>query len=174
MVMVVHYEIEKIMRCTLSLLKYIFLLLAFASQLARATECDVYTTPRNLKLSENKVAHQMLDREGGDYVVIFENGDILLASFNQCGLGLHAHYYAREPLIMSERTERLKWMLFAVLPSREAFERLKSQLTKWSDPANDQVMSVYDGSETHDFTFRASESPLFKTSLHYTWNPPEY
>jgi len=159
----------------MSSLRYIFLLVVFMGQLVSAEESDCpdggYTESHTLDFGGQVVAYQMLDKKGGNYVVTFDNGDMLIALFSQCGPGEQVDYYSRKLLTKELRIRRLSWMLDVVRPSRED---LKQQLTKWPNPVDDQVMSITDDGESHDFVFRRSESPLYKTALHYTWNPPEY
>lgn len=155
---------------------YLFWLLVFAWTGANAgnEECDVYTIPSKSDLQGQKASYEVLDEAGGYYVAVFENGDILKAWFDTCGLGREAHYFSRKSLDRSERHSRLGWMLGAVLPSREEADEFKSQLDKFTHAGDGQLMSFDSEMESHGFEFTLSQNPEFQTVLNYTWFPPEY
>ncbi len=148
------------------------LLVVFLS-LGQALACEVNTTARALSVTGMSPAFETLDAERGQYVATFENGDLLLGAFFHCELGMHAHYYSRTALNEQQRTERLDAFLAAVLPNREAYERLRGALAQ-ALPPDGEVISVPDAMESHEFVFQAAESPLFHTVIHYTWIPPEF
>lgn len=154
--------------------RLIVILSMLLSPAAGAFECDAHTMPRRFDLSGQEVSHEALDEEKGNYVVLFKNGDLLLAAFSTCGLGMHAHYYATAPLTKVEQTVRLRWMLAAVLPSRSIYEELEQQLVDSPSLKKGDIVSFGDEFESHDFVLSDSESPLFSSVIHYTWNPPQY
>lgn len=157
---------------------YVMLVLMFVANLSFAAGCDddmgAYTIPRTFELGGQNTKYEVLDETNGNYIVLFENGDFLIASFEQCGLGLHAHYYSTRDLGTPARRERLRWMVAAVLPSREAFEEVEPQLKQLPTPDDGTVLRLTTAFDSHDLTFGVSESPLFRTVIHYRWNAPLY
>lgn len=148
------------------------LLVLFLS-LGQAPACEVSTTARALNITGTEPAFQTLDAEQGHYVATFENGDLLLAAFSQCGLGMHAHYYSRTALNEQQRAERLAAFLAAVLPNQEVYKRLQGALAQ-AVLRDGQVIGIPDTMDSHDFVFQAAESPLFHTVIHYTWIAPQF
>ena len=146
-----------------------------ASAGVHADECESSTPPRKLGLEKSTIEFETLDQKRGSYVAALKNGDLVMASFSQCGLGMHAHFYSRNPLAKEQRSKTLRGFLAAVLPSQAAYESLAKQLNSTTDLADKKTQtltSAHEETETHTFEFQASESPLYHTVLHYRWNPP--
>lgn len=153
---------------------FCLLIVVWNSAYAEDWVCEVYTVPHKSDLQGQKASYEVLDEEGGYYVAVFENGDILKAWFDTCGLGRKAHYFSREPLDAAGRRSRLGWMLGAVLPSRQSADELKSQLDKFTHPLYGELITVDSGIDSHGFEFTLSENPEFQAVLDYTWYPPEH
>lgn len=140
-----------------------------------ADECQSSTVARKLNIEKLTIDFETLDDKKGGYVATLKNGDLVMASFLQCGLGMHAHFYSRNPVAKEQRAKTLRWFLAAVLPSQAAYASLEKQVNSTAD-FSDKKPHVFTGGneEKHVFEFKASESPLFHTVLHYRWDSPAH
>ena len=147
-----------------------FLLLPFA---ANASECESSTVARKLGIEKAKLSYETLDKKSGTYVATLKNGDLVMASFLRCGLGMHAHLYSRKPIASEQRAAAIKWLLAAVLTSEAEYASVEEQVNIRADYADGNAYTFdSDNEESYSFEFKPSESPLFHTVLHYRWNPP--
>jgi hypothetical protein len=148
------------------------LLAPFASG---ADECETSTTARRLNIEKSTVDFETLEEKRGNYVATLKNGDLVMASFQQCGLGMHAHFYSRNPVAPAQRARTLRWVLAAVAPGPAVYQSLEKQMGSVMGASDKTTYTFSDANEeSHVFEFKASESPLFQTVVHYTWNPPQH
>lgn len=140
-----------------------------------ANECESSTVARKLGIEKSTIDFETLDTKSGSYVVALRNGDLVMASFSQCGLGMHAHFYSRNPVTKEQRAKTLRWLLAAVQPSPAAHASLEKQVNSKADLSDKKTYTLTSGNEErHVFEFQASESPLYHTVLHYRWEPPAH
>lgn len=140
-----------------------------------ADECESSTPARRLNIEKSAIDFESLDTKSGSYVAALKNGDLMMASFLQCGLGMHAHFYSRVPVTREQRAKTLRWLLAAVQPSPDAYASLEKQVNTKADLSDKKSYTLSTGNaERHVFEFKASESPLYHTVLHYRWEPPEH
>ena len=152
----------------------IFCLVALlASPATHAEECESRTTARRLNIEQSTIDFETLDEKQGNYVATLKNGDLVMASFQQCGLGMHAHFYSRNPIAPEHRAQTLRWFLVAIAPSQTVYKSLEKQLGSVVEPSDKKTYSFADANEErHVFEFKVSETPLSRYVLHYTWYPP--
>lgn len=158
----------------MTFIRKILLFTLLISPSIHAEECDTNTVARPLNIEKSTIKFEQLDKKAGEYVATLQNGDLVMASFLQCGLGLHAHLYSHRTLTGDQRAQTLKWFLAAVLPSPEIYKALENQIDASKGYEDNKTYTVSDDMESHDFEFKASESPLFKTAVHYSWQPPQH
>lgn len=145
------------------------------SPVSSADECESSTVTRKLDIEKSTIDFETLDAKSGNYVATLKNGDLVMASFSQCGLGMHAHFYSRNPATKEQRIKTLHWFLAAVLPSPAAYASLGKQVTSKADFSDKKPFTLTSvNEERHVFEFQASESPLYHTALHYRWEPPAH
>ena len=80
------------------------------SPVSTANECETSTVARKLGIEKSTIDFETLDSKSGSYVAALKNGDLLMASFSQCGLGMHAHFYSRNPVTKEQRSKTLLWL----------------------------------------------------------------
>ncbi len=138
-----------------------------------AQECESSTVARRLEIDKTTVSFETLDEKKGSYVATLKNGDLVMASFSQCGLGMHAHFYSRTPITGEQKNKTLRWFVSAVLPSKAAYAALAKQIDAAAGAADTKTVTLTGANEeSHAFEFKTSESPQFSSALHYSWNPP--
>lgn len=138
-----------------------------------AEECESTTVARRLGIDKINISFETLDEKKGSYVATLKNGDLVMASFSQCGLGMHAHFYSRTPITNELKNKTLRWFLSAVLPSQAAYASLAKQIDSAASSADKKTYTFTSANEeSHTFEFKTSESPQFSNALHYSWNPP--
>lgn len=140
-----------------------------------ANECESSTVARKLGIEKSTIDFETLDTKSGSFVATLKNGDLVMASFSQCGLGIHAHFYSRSYMTNVQRTKTLRWFLAAVLPSPAANSSLQKRVGSKVDLSDKKpFMLIGENEERHVFKFQASESPQYHTVLHYRWDPPAH
>lgn len=140
-----------------------------------ADECESSTTARRLNIEKSTVDFEALEEQRGNYVATLKSGDLVMASFQRCGLGMHAHFYSRNPVAPEQRTRILRWFLAAVAPSQAVYQSLEKQMGSVQGATDKTTYRFSDANEeSHVFEFKASETPLFQSVVHYTWNPPQH
>jgi hypothetical protein len=138
-----------------------------------AQECESSTVARRLGIDKATIGFETLDEKKGDYVATLKNGDLVMASFSQCGLGMHAHFYSRTPITGEQKDKTLRWFVSAVLPSQAAYAALAKQIDAAAGATDKNTLTLTGANEeSHSFEFKNSESPQFSSVLHYRWNPP--
>jgi hypothetical protein len=138
-----------------------------------AQECESSTVARKLAIEKSRIRYETLDEKRGSYVATLKNGDLVMAWFSPCGLGLHAHFYSRTPITEEQKGATLRWFLAAVLPNAAASASLGKQIDAPSTSVDKKTYTFTGANdESHTFEFKASESPLYRSVLHYRWNPP--
>ena len=154
-------------------IKILCLCSILAAPTAVAQECESSTVARRLGIDKATIRFETLDEKQGSYVATLKNGDLVMASFSQCGLGMHAHFYSRTPISGEAKSKTLRWFVTAVLPSQAAYAALAKQIDSAAS-ATDKNTYTFTGAneEAHSFEFKPSESPQFSTAFHYSWNPP--
>ena len=165
------------------LLAILFISAMLAAPTVTAQECETNTVARRLGVDKARINFETLDEKNGRYVATLKNGDLVMASFTQCGLGMHAHFYSRAPITHALRIQTLRWFVSAVLPGQAAYAYIEKQIgpamtSPTTSPAiySDKTDYTFTGTngESHTFEFKTSESPLFSTALHYRWTPPSH
>lgn len=142
---------------------------------SNADECESSTVARKLGIEKSTIDFETLDTKSGSYVAALKNGDLVMASFSQCGLGMHAHFYSRNPVTKEQRAKTLHWLLAAVQPNPAAYASLGKLVNSKADLSDKKTYTLTSGNEErHVFEFQASESPLYHTVLHYKWDPPAH
>lgn len=142
---------------------------------SKADECESSTVARKLGIEKSTIDFETLNTKSGSYVATLKNGDLVMASFSQCGLGMHAHFYSRNPVTKEQRAKTLRWLLAAVQPSPAAFASLEKLINSKADLSDKKTYSLTsENEEKHMFEFKSSESPLYHTVLHYRWQPPAH
>lgn len=147
-----------------------------------AEDCIVSTTTSALESDKSLLSKEVIDEKTGKYIAIYKNGDLLLASFAPCDLGLHAHFYSRELIPATAQVNRLNMFIDLVQGKGEASNKLKSYVKADALPATGQpIILTVSGmedepvpGESHQFVFKTDESPLYRSAIHYNWNPPQH
>jgi len=144
----------------------------FLVHTVNASECLTNTPARKLSIDKSEIKFETLDKNSGQYVATLVNGDLIMASFLQCELGMNAHLYSRKAISTTQRAATLRSFLSAILPNNISYAAYEKQIDSSINYVNDKTYTLSNESESHSFEFKASESPLFKTALHYRWQPP--
>jgi hypothetical protein len=156
------------------LISFLLLLLTLVSGPSHGEECLASTDARPIMSTSPELQSEKLVADAGKYSAVLKNGDIVLAKFATCDLGMSAHYLSKRELTAEERMARVKMFLTRVLPSAVVVNKVIPQLANLNGNSFDQAV-VLDGlGDQHQIVIKPSTNPLFTLDIQYTWIPPEF
>lgn len=140
--------------------------------LGQALACETVTTARELPIDKTLLAQTSLNEESGQFVAAFKNGDLLIANFSQCGLGLDAHLYLHKSLSdeSQRRAQSLRFLAW-LWPQEDLSAQLKAIPVL---PTHEPIALAGAAGDGHELRIVKAESPLFAAVIHYTWLAPEH
>lgn len=160
----------------LRFITFFFILGINQNLLADENECTTSTNPIQFSQSDKTQISEQVKQKGTSRVLtFFSNGDLLIASVEDCGLGLELLYFSQFPFESNkERADKLKWLV--TLNGGDLASRLpKDELLK--PKYNFSVKEEFDG-EMHviksaKITNATDIFPeIFSESISYIWVPP--
>lgn len=150
------------------------LLLTILSGPSHGEECLASTDARPIMSNHPELQSEKLIADMGKYSAVLKNGDIVLATFSTCDLGISAHYLSVSALTSEERMARVTMLLTQILPSAAVISKVTPQLENLKGSSFDQPV-VLDGlGDQHQIVIKPSTSPLYKLDIQYGWIPPEF
>ena len=139
-----------------------------------ADNCLVSTDTRLLMNSSPSLQSEKLLKKDGQYSAILKNGDIVLAKFSTCSLGMTAHYFSIKELSNDELLQRVKMFLTRALPSETVVKKVLPQLDGLSANKFNKTILLEGFGSQHQIIVKPSKSQIFKQHIQYDWIPPEF
>lgn len=153
---------------------YLILLIAVISLPLYAAECPVSTDTRLLMKSHPNLTKEKLVKKDGQYSAQLKNGDIVLAKFSTCSLGMSAHYFSVKKMSDDETLARVKMFLSRVLPSEQVANKVLPQLAGLEVNKLKQAIVLKGLGSQHKIIIKPSASTIYKQHIQYDWIPPEF
>lgn len=139
-----------------------------------ADDCMVTTDARQFMAGAAQLASHQLDTTDGQYTALLKNGDIIIARFAQCDLGLTAHYFSVKDLNANELEHTLKMFLGRLLSSDDLMKKFGPDISRFSSNNKNGPLSLPGNGDAHQLSVKPSVSPLYQLHIQYEWIPPEY
>lgn len=158
----------------LRLLTFVFPLLSLASTPSYSEDCPVTTDARAIMSTIPNLQSEKLITSTGKYSAVLKNGDIVMATFSTCGLGMTVHYLSVRPLTSNERMTHVKTLLNRILPSEAVVKKVMPHLEEFMGNSFDQPVILDGLGDQHRLLITPSPSPLYTLDIQYDWIPPEY
>lgn len=153
---------------------YLLLIFSVFTFPSYAEECMVSTDTRSIMKSHPDLQSEKIIEKDGQYSAVLNNGDIVLAKFSTCSLGMSAHYFSVKKLSNSELLERIKMFLGQAVASKDEANKALPQLDGYDvDKFKDAVVLTGLGSQ-HQLIVKPSASTIYKQHIQYDWIPPEF
>jgi len=159
---------------TILLVPFVFLLLTIFSTPSYSEDCHASTDARALMSTLPELQSEKLIARTGKYSAVLKNGDIVMAMFTTCGLGLSAHYLSVKPLNSNERMAHVKMFLSHILPSQSVVNKVIPQLQGFKGNSFDKAVVLEGLGDQHQVVIKPSPSPLYSLDIQYNWIPPEF
>lgn len=98
---------------TINMVSFIILLSAHQLLLASEEECLSTTNPIHFSASDRaNISQQINQKDSARTFTFFNNGDLLIASVETCGLGLELLYLSQLPFeSTTHRADKLSWLV---------------------------------------------------------------
>jgi hypothetical protein len=152
----------------------LLLLLTVMSGPSHGEGCLASTDARPVMSTSPELQSEKLIADTGKYSAVLNNGDIVLANFATCELGMSAHYLSRSALNAEERMARVKMFFTRILPSEAAVSKVIPQLANLNGNNFDKAVVLEGLGDQHQIIIKPSASPLYKLDIQYYWIPPEF
>ena len=159
------------MKQTQSLL---FITLAFWSLASNAEDCVVKTDVRPLMSGMPALQEEKIFATEGRYTAVLKNGDVMLARFATCDLGMQANYMSVKALDNTELMQVLEMFLTRVLPSDTVAKKVLPQLKGLSSAALRKTITLQGLNDQHQIIVKSATNKNFNTMIEYNWIAPEY
>ncbi len=153
---------------------YFFLIISVLSFPLYAEDCLVSTDARLLMKGYPDLQSEKLIKKDGQYSAILKNGDIVLAKFSTCSLGMSAHYFSVKKLNNDELLKRLTMFLSRTVASEMVAKKVLAQLANLDANKFKQAVILEGLGSQHQLIVKPSTSPIFKQHIQYDWIPPEF
>lgn len=140
----------------------------------QAEDCLVSTDMRPLLSKAPELQEEKINTKDGRYSALLKNGDILVAQFATCDLGIQAHYFSVTNLNDQQLKQRVHMLLSSVLPSDTVAGKVLPQLDSLSVEALKQPQIFQGLNDEHQIHIQPSPSPAFHTLISYDWIPPQH
>lgn len=152
----------------------LFTAIIFWSMSAYSEDCLVTTDARSLMTGLVTLQEEKLSLEEGRYSAIMKNGDVILARYASCDLGMQASYLSVKPLADAELMQLLEIFLARVLVSDEVVKKVLPQLRSLSLAALQKSVILQGTNDKHQIVVKTAASPNFHTIIQYNWISPEH
>lgn len=148
--------------------------LAFWSLSSNAKDCQIKTDLRPLMTGMPALQQEKIIAAEGRYSAVLKNGDVVLANFATCDLGMQANYMSVKALDNTELMQVLEMFLTRVLPSDVVAKKVLPQLKGLSFAALQNTVTLQGLNDQHQIVVKSAASPVFYTMIQYNWVAPEY
>ncbi len=159
------------MKQTQSLL---FIALAFWSMATNAEDCVAKTDVRPLMTGMPALQEEKIIVAEGRYTAVLKNGDVVLARFATCDLGMQANYMSVKVLDNTELMQVLEVFITRVLASDTVAKKVIPQLKGLNSAALQKTVTLQGLNDQHQIVVKSATSPSFQTMIQYNWIAPEY
>ena len=148
--------------------------LVFWSMASNAEDCPVKTDMRPLMQGLASLQEEKIIAAEGRYTAVLKNGDIVLARFATCDLGMQANYMSVKALDNTELLQVLEMFLTRALASDVVAKKVIPQLKGLSTAALQKTVTLQGLNDQHQIAVKSASSSTFHTMIQYNWIAPEY
>ena len=152
----------------------LFITITMWSMSVYSEDCMVTTDSRSLMTGSALLQEEKLNKADGRYSAVLKNGDVILAQYASCDLGMQAHYLSVMPLGDAELKQLLEVFLTRVLTSDAVVKKIAPQLKSLSSATFQKPVILQGLNDQHQLIVRPAASPNFHTIIQYNWIPPEH
>jgi redox-regulated HSP33 family molecular chaperone len=144
------------------------------SMSSNAEDCLVKTDTRSLMTGMAGLQEEKINVAEGRYTAVLKNGDVVLARFATCDLGMQANYLSVKALDNAELRQTLEMFLTRALASDAVAKKVMPQIKALSAAALQKTATLQGLNDQHQIVVKPAASPNFHTIIQYNWIPPEY
>ena len=148
--------------------------LVFWSMSSNAEDCLIKTDVRPLMTAMASLQEEKILDTEGRYTAVLKNGDVILARFATCDLGMQANYLSVKALDNTELMQVLEMFLTRVLASDAVAKKVMPQLKGLSTAALQKTVTLQGLNDQHQIAVKSASSSTFHTMIQYNWIAPEY
>ena len=139
-----------------------------------AEDCLVKTDLRPLMTGVTDLQEEKTNVADGRYTAVLKNGDVIMAQFATCDLGMQASYMSVKALDNAALMQRLEMFITRVLPSDTVVTKVLPQLKALKPAALQKPVILQGLNDQHQVVVKSAASPNFHTIIQYNWIAPEY